>query len=123
MNKRIFYLIIALLIIISLFSAKLYFNTKNAVLEQNSYLISLESKIKKVYALENKYKFNQNLFNRLKRFCKISNSDDKYIIVCNNLNAKNFSNIQNIIFKNNFKIQDFKINKDKLANLKAEINK
>ena len=123
MNKRIFYLIIALLIIISLFSVKLYFNTKNAVLEQNSYLISLESKIKKVYALENKYKFNQNLFNRLKRFCKISNSDDKYIIVCNNLNAKNFSNIQNIIFKNNFKIQDFKINKDKLANLKAEINK
>jgi len=123
MNKRIFYLIIALLIIISLFSAKIYFNTKNTVLEQSSYLISLESKIKKVYALKNKYKFNQNLFNRLKRFCKISNSDDKYIIVCNNLNAKNFSNIQNIIFKNNFKIQDFKINKDKLANLKAEINK
>ena len=123
MNKRIFYLIIALLIIISLFSVKIYFNTKKNILQQNNYIISLENKIKKVYALENKYKFNQNLFNRLKKICKITDSYDKYIIVCNNLDAKNFSNIQNIIFKNNFKIQDFKINKDKLANLKAEINK
>lgn len=123
MNKRIFYLIIALLIIISLFSAKIYFNTKKSVLKGNNYIITLESKVKKVYALENKYKFNRNLFNRLKKFCKVSVSDDKYIISCENLNSVKFNVIQNIIFKNNFKIRDFEINKDKKADIKAEINK
>ena len=123
MNKRIFYLIISLLIIFSLFIAKIYFNTKKSILEQNNHLILLESKIKKVYSLKNKYKFNKNLFFRLNRFCNINDKGEKYSLYCKNLDSNKFNTFQNIVFKNNFKLQDFSINKNKLVDVKAEINK
>ena len=123
MNKRVFYLTMALLVIVSLFSAKIYFSTKKNILQENNRIVFLENKIKKVYALKNKYKFNQNLFNRLKKFCSINDEGDKYSISCKKLNSNNFNTVQNIIFKNNFKLQDFKIVKNKSADIKAEINK
>ena len=123
MNKRVFYLIIALLIIVSLFNAKIYFNTKKNILQENNRVVFLEKKIKKIYAIKNKYKFNQYLFNRLKQFCNINDEGDSYSILCKKLTSNNFNTVQNIIFKNNFKLQDFKIIKNNSVDIKAEINK
>ena len=123
MNKRIFYLIILLLILTSIFTMKFYLQTKREVLEENNRLVLLESKVKRVYALKEKYRFNTSLFNRLKNFCEINDKGDKYLVVCKNLNSNKFNTVQNIIFKHNFKITKFNIFKDKLANIEVEINK
>lgn len=123
MNKKLFFLIIILMTMFTLFSAKLYINAKTQALNENSYFVELKNKIKKVYALKNKYKFNVFLFNHLKKYCNINQNGDKYVVICKNLNMKNFNIVQDILFKNNFKINSFEIKKNKFANIRVEINK
>ena len=102
---------------------KTYLNTKKETLEANNYLIMLESKIKKIIALKRKYKYNPVLFNQLKKYCKIKNKYNEYIIKCENLDTNKFNFVQNIIFKNNFKLKKFDIQKNKLSNIEVEIIK
>ncbi len=123
MNKKLFFLIMVLMAVFTLFSAKLYINTKTQTLNENNYFVELKNKIKKVYALKNKYKFNTFLFNHLKKYCNINQDGDKYVIVCKNLNLENFNIVQDMLFKNNFKISSFEIKKSKFANIRVEINK
>ena len=120
MNKRVFYLVLVLLVVVSIFIAKFYFSTKKEVLSENNYLVLLESKLKKVSSLKDKYKFNNPLFNRLKGMCEVRDKGEKYSVICKKLDAKKFNRVQNIIFKNNFKIEKFNISKE---SIEAEISK
>ena len=123
MNKRVFLLTILLFIVFSIFNLKLYTDTKKEVLQNQKYLYSLEEKIKKINALRQKYRFNKILFNRLKRFCKTEEKEESYILSCKDLDTGKFNTIQNILFKTNFKIKNFKIEKNSLINITAEIKK
>ncbi len=123
MNKRIFYLIILLFIVVTIFNIKLFINTKKDILENYQYITKLEEKIEKINYLKQKYRFNYFLFNRLKKFCNTQYKNDINIILCKNLNSKQFNTIQNIIFKTNFKIKNFDIEKNSSAIIKAEIKK
>lgn len=123
MNKRLFLLITFLLILITFFNIKLYTNTKKEVLENQDYLIKLEEKIKKITALKQKYRLNKFLLNRIKKFCSVTKKDETYIIFCKNLDTSKFNTVQNILFKTNFKIKNFKIEKNSLVNITAEIEK
>jgi hypothetical protein len=123
MNKRMFLLIILLLIIIVIFNSKIYFNTKKKVLNEYNYYLLLEKKVKEVYALKQKYKLNKNKLNYLKKYCTISDKNDKYLINCKDLNERKFNIVQNQIFRNNFKINNFEIDKNKTVSLYVEIKK
>ena len=123
MNKRLFLLITFLLILITFFNIKLYTNTKKEVLENQDYLIKLEEKIKKITAFKQKYRLNKFLLNRIKKFCSVTKKDETYIIFCKNLDISKFNTVQNILFKTNFKIKNFKIEKNSLVNITAEIEK
>jgi hypothetical protein len=123
MNKRMFLLVILLLLTIVLISIKIYFNTKNNVLNEYNHYILLEKKVKEIYALKQKYKLNRYKINYLKRFCKVSDKSDKCIIECKNLDEKKFNIVQRQIFRNNFKINNFEIDKNKTVSLYVEIEK
>jgi ABC-type dipeptide/oligopeptide/nickel transport system permease component len=123
MNKRIFLLIIVLLITILIVSIKIYFNTKNKVLNEYSNYILLEKKVKEVYQLKKKYELNKNKLNILKKYCKVVEKADKFLVECKNLDQNAFNNVQNLIFRNSFKIKSFDIDKDKNVSIKAEIIK
>jgi len=120
MNKRTFYLISLLFILLSVFNVKNYLNTKKEILQENNHLLSIEKKIKQIYSLKEKYKFNSYVFNRLQKLCNISNQNEKYLIKCEKLNNKNFSIIESLIFRHNFKINRFNITKNKIE---VEIDK
>jgi hypothetical protein len=123
MNKRMFLLIIILLITVTLISAKIFFNTKKEILNEYNYYLLLEKKIKEVYALKHKYKLNKYKLNHLKKYCAIFDKNDKYLIKCRNLDEKKFNFVQNLIFRNNFKIKNFDIYKNKTLSLNVEIIK
>ena len=123
MNKRIFILILSLLIVIVLVTAKFYFNAKKETLEEYNNYVLLEKKVKEVYELKQKYKLNYSILNSLRKYCDVFNKGDKYLIKCTNLDEKQFNVIQNKIFRNNFKIQNFNIYKDKNMSLSVEIIK
>ncbi len=123
MNKRVLFLITLFLILLTIFNIKLYINTKKEVLEYQDYLIKLEEKIKKITVLKQKYRLNTFSLHRLKKFCAVNEEDEKYLIICKNLNTSKFNTVQNILFKTNFKIKNFKIEKNSLAKITAEIEK
>jgi hypothetical protein len=123
MNKRFFLLIILLMFTVLIVSAKIYFNLKNKVLNENNNYLMLEDKVKEVYNLKQKYKLNKSKLNYLKKYCSVLEKSDKYIIECKNLNKSKLNLLQNILFKSNFKIKSFDIDKDKNASIKVEIIK
>jgi ABC-type dipeptide/oligopeptide/nickel transport system permease component len=123
MNKRLFLLILILLITVFIVSVKIYFNIKNAVLDEYNYYIVLEKKVKEIYNLKQKYKLNKNKLNILKKYCKVVEKSEKYLIKCKNLDQNAFNNVQSLIFRGNFKIKSFDINKEKNVSIKVEIIK
>jgi hypothetical protein len=123
MNKRFFLLIILLMFTVLIVSAKIYFNLKNKLLNENNNYLMLEEKVKEVYNLKQKYKLNKSKLNYLKKYCSVLEKSDKYIIECKNLNKSKLNLLQNILFKSNFKIKSFDIDKDKNASIKVEIIK
>jgi ABC-type dipeptide/oligopeptide/nickel transport system permease component len=123
MNKRMFFLVLMLLVVVLIVSVKIYFNIKNKVLNEYNYYILLEKKVKEVYNLKQKYKLNKNRLNFLKKYCNVVNKGEKFLIECKNLNQNNFNNIQNHLFKGNFKIKSFDIDKNKTVSIIAEIVK
>jgi ABC-type dipeptide/oligopeptide/nickel transport system permease component len=123
MNKRIFLLVIFLLITVTFISAKFYFNTKKKLLNEYNHYLKLEKKIKEVYNLKHKYKLNKNRLNSLKRYCNVLNKEEKYLLKCKNLDEKKFNLVQNLVFRGNFKIKSFDIDKNKTISLFVEIIK
>lgn len=123
MNKRVFLLIVLLMFTVLIVSAKIYFNLKNKVLNENNNYLMLEKKVKEVYNLKQRYKLNKNRLNFLKKYCNVINKGEKFLIECKNLNQNNFNYIQNYLFKSNFKIKSFDIDKNKTVSIIAEIVK
>jgi ABC-type dipeptide/oligopeptide/nickel transport system permease component len=123
MNKRLFLLILILFITILIVSAKIFFNIKKEVLNEYSYYIKLKKKVKEVYFLKQKYKLNKNKLEKLKRYCDILEKGETYLIECKNLDENKFDYVQNQIFRNNFKIKNFDIDKNKTISLFVEIMK
>jgi ABC-type dipeptide/oligopeptide/nickel transport system permease component len=122
MNKRVFLLILFLLLVLVFISAKIYFSTKKEVLQEYNYYIKLEKKVKEVNALKQKYKLDKNKLNSLKQYCNILDGE-KVIVKCNNLDKNKFNVVQNIIFRSNFRINKFNIEKNKTISLEVEILK
>jgi len=122
MNKREYFLILTLLVVILISAMTIFFKTKKEVLNDYFYYIKLEKKVKEVYALKRKYEIDYSKINRLKRFCNIKD-DEKLLISCNNLDKSKFDIVSNLIFRSNFNIKKFSINKDKNISLNVEIIK
>jgi len=123
MNKRVFVLILSLLAVVVLISAKYYLNVKKQTLEEYNYYIKLEKKVKEIYNLKNKYNLNTQKLNSLKKYCTVTESEDKYMVKCSNLDENKFNFVQHQIFRSSFKIKKFDIQKDKNSSLNVEILK
>jgi hypothetical protein len=123
MNKKTFYLLILLFILITVFSIKFYKTKKTQAMREYSNFILFEKKVKEINYLKNSLSNPDNL-KKLLSFCKFSDSFEKILISCDNLNKNKFYRLQNILFKSNYKINRYTIikNKDKVS-LKVEILK
>lgn len=123
MNKRVFLLIIILLIVVLFVSVKFYLDIKREVLNEYNHYLLIEKKLKEINKLKRKYKLNEYKINSLKKYCNIQENSDKYLIKCKNLDKNRFNYVQNLVFRSNFKIKNFDIEKNKTIFMRVEIIK
>ena len=114
MNKNTLILLFVLGILITFFSFKTYKNIKQEAIEKKAEIVKLETKIKEILEIKNKYPKNPpNL-----AFCKFSRNDNIKLI-CKNLNKNQFARINEILKR--YKIKSFDIEKNKGVSVSVEI--
>jgi hypothetical protein len=123
MNRKLFLIILSILFVSLIVSVKFYFEEKNKFKEEYEYYLKLDKKIKEILFLKKKYELNKYKLNLLKKYCNISENSNKYLIECKNLDEKSFDFVQKILFRNNFKIDNFEIDKNINISLTAGIDK
>ena len=118
MNKKTFYLLITLGVLLTIFSVKFYKTNKTKAMQEYKNFIRFEKKIKEIAYLKNSLSDIDKL--KTLKFCKIENSSQKLILTCKNINKRKMTKIQNVLFRGNYQISKFNIEG---FSLKAEILK
>ena len=123
MNKNLFFLLLLLGVVLTVFSYKFYKTAKKETLRKSAKILKFEQKLKDTAYLKNKYKFNPKRLKAL-TFCNIKNTASKVILECEKLNKNQFLRFQNTVFKGNYKINRFTIlENNNTTYIKAEILK
>jgi hypothetical protein len=105
MNKRVFFLLIVLFVLVDILVYRLYIKTKKELMQTEDYVFEYKHKAEEIKYLTSKY---SPKISSLKRKCKVINNG-KYIIKCKIKNKNDFRFVTNTLFNRTNNILSFKI--------------